>query len=551
MRPSRVIPLSSTAFLAILLLGCGSNAGPAAFRPDPQRVLDDVTTLASSAYEGRQGGLPGAERAVELVVRRFQQLGLETPANSQGYLQSFPLTVWNQTTATVFTIGDRSLIEGVDYMLLMYTDPASITGELVFAGYGITIPPFSKAAYPDCPLSPAGFDEYAGIDVKDKTVVVVEWVPNDAAAIHSKCPASIGGGPETSFSSGSMPYKMENARIRGARAIVTITPYYDDQRLLMYGFAPDETSHMATLQADRDSLSVSLPSLKQWVMQIDGTLQPASKMTGLPSKVEAGSYKAKGFASNVIAVIPGNDPVLKDQLVVIGSHLDHMGKRPNGDVYGGADDNASGTAVMMELARSVVASGLRPARTLMFAAYNAEELGLIGSCYYVNQQPLYPVANTRVMISVDMVGLGAGTGLDLYGATDEDKGWIARVMANSSASMGMSYGVKALKPMLASDHACFASNKGVPTGIPAVMALSTAMSDHPAYHTPRDTAAAISQPAIKASLELMWAFLVPVAMGTESEYDTQGAALESRSGIPPRKDTTRSSGAGDPRRSRT
>jgi Zn-dependent M28 family amino/carboxypeptidase len=151
---------------------------------------------------------------------------------------------------------------------------------------------------------------------------------------------------------------------------------------------------------------------------------------------------------------------------VIGSHLDHMGKRPNGDVYGGADDNAAGTAVMMELARSVVASGLRPARTLMFASYNAEELGLIGSCYYVKQQPLYPIANTKVMISVDMVGLGTGTGLDLYGATDEDKGWIARVMANSSAAMGMSYEVKALKPMLASDHACFASDKGSPTTPP-------------------------------------------------------------------------------------
>ena len=148
--------------------------------------------------------------------------------------------------------------------------------------------------------------------------------------------------------------------------------------------------HMATLQTDRDALSVSLPSLRQWVLQIDGTLRPNSQMTGLQSTVEAGSYKAKGFASNVIAVIPGNHPVLKDQLVVIGSHLDHMGKRPNGDIYGGADDNVSGTAIMMELARSVLASGLKPARTLMFAAYNAEELGLIGSCHYVESAAPLP-----------------------------------------------------------------------------------------------------------------------------------------------------------------
>ena len=304
---------------------------------------------------------------------------------------------------------------------------------------------------------------------------------------------------------------------------MTISPYHGDApRLIMYPVRPLESSHLATLQTDRDSLSVSLPSLKQWVTQIDDTLQPNSKMTGLQSRVEAGSYKAKGFASNVIAVIPGNDPVLKDQLVVIGSHLDHMGKRPNGDVYGGADDNAAGTAVMMELARSVVASGLKPARTLMFAAYDAEELGLLGSCYYVDQ-PLYPIANTKVMISVDMVGLGSGAGLDLYGATDADKGWIGRVMANSSAAMGMDHEVNALEPMAASDHACFAREN-----VPAVMALSTAMKDHPAYHTPGDTAAAISEPAIQASLELMWAFLVPVAMATESQYDKAGSAIESK-----------------------
>jgi Zn-dependent M28 family amino/carboxypeptidase len=319
-----------------------------------------------------------------------------------------------------------------------------------------------------------------------------------------------------------MKYKVANARSRGARAVVSVTPYYDAQQLLMYGYPTDDRSYLATLATDRDSLSVSLPSLKQWVLQIDGTLRPNSRMTGVQARVEAGSYTAKGFASNVIAVIPGNDPVLKDQLVVIGSHLDHMGKRPNGDLYPGADDNASGTAVMMELARSVVASGLRPARTLMFASYNAEELGLIGSCYYVQQQPLYPVANTRAMISVDMVGLGPGAGLDLYGATDADKGWIARVMANASAAMGMNYKVNSLDPMMASDHACFAKTKGVP----AVMALSTAMSDHPAYHTPRDTAAAIGRPAIEASLDLLWAFLVPVAMGTEGDYDKAGSALE-------------------------
>lgn len=352
MRTPRTASLLATALVGTLALGCGSSADPSAFRPDPQRALDDVTTLASSPHEGRQGGLPGAGRAAELVVRRFQQLGLETPANSPGYLQTFPLVVWNQTIPTVLTVGEETLVEGLDYMLVMYTDPADVTGELVFAGYGLTVPPFSRAAYPGCPLTPEGFDEYAGIDVTDRTVVVVKWVPNDLAAIDSSCPVSAREALGPSDSAGSLSYKMANARGRGARAIVTVTPYFQAvQRIIMHGFDADEVSRLATLEVDRDALSLSLPSLRQWVERIDATSQLNSRMTGLPSKVETGSYRAKGYASNVIAVIPGSDPVLKDQLVVIGSHLDHMGERPGGDVYPGADDNASGTAVMMELAR--------------------------------------------------------------------------------------------------------------------------------------------------------------------------------------------------------
>jgi Zn-dependent M28 family amino/carboxypeptidase len=247
-------------------------------------------------------------------------------------------------------------------------------------------------------------------------------------------------------------------------------------------------------------------------------------MTGLQANVEASSSRVQGSASNVIGVIPGNDPTLKNEVVIIGAHLDHMGKRPNGDLYAGADDNASGLSVMLELARAATESGLKPARTLMFAAFNAEELGLIGSCYYVKNNPPFDPKSTKVMISVDMVGIGKGTGLDLYGATDPNKFWIARVMAGSSSAMGMGYAVTPVTPLLASDHACF-----VGAGIPAVVAFSTTFSDHDKYHTPKDTAATISTAALKASLDLMWAFIIPVAEGTESRFQA------TEIGIAPRK----------------
>ncbi|MFZ4480153.1 MAG: M20/M25/M40 family metallo-hydrolase [Rhodoferax sp.] len=520
MPPRRLIP----ALLLGLLAACGGGSdgpsGPLAFKPDPARAMEDITTLASSRFEGRQGGLPGAEMTAELVNSRFAQLGLKPAASASSFLQSFPLDVWNQTTPTVFSIGGTAMTEGVDYMLLMYTDPASVKGELVFAGYGITVPPFSKDRNPTCPLDASGYDDYAGIDVTDKVVVVFGSNPGSDS---SDCPTAIAGQSGTALNSWALSYKSDNARAHGAKALIYLTPYSSPQSIIMFGYEANEKRNIATLETDRDALSRFLPNLKSWLQQIDTTHRPASRMTGLQANVEAGSYRAKGSASNVIGVIPGNDPKLKDEVVIIGAHLDHMGKRPNGDLYAGADDNASGLSVMLELARAAKESGLKPARTLMFAAYNAEELGLFGSCYYVKTKPLYPLASTKVMISVDMVGLGKGTGLDLYGTTDKDKSWIANVMAGASAAMGMRYTVTSVDPLLASDHACFAE-----AGIPAVMAFSTAFADHNRYHTPKDTAAAISTAALKSSLDLMWAFIIPVAEGTESRFQTAGIGIEPR-----------------------
>lgn len=520
MRKANVILSVATVFLLVACYTDGGSDGPPrpeTFKPDAVRVMDDVTTLTSNAFEGRQGGLPGAERAVELVIRRFQQLGLQPAASANGFLQSFPLVVWNQTIPTVFSIGGTALTEGVDYMLVMYTDPASVNAELVFAGYGITVPPFSKESHPKCPLDPSGYDDYAGINVTGKVVVVFGGTPNgDSEA----CPAAIAGQSGSPLNPRFLSYKRDNAVAHGAKALVYLTPYHAKQRIIMFGYAPDESSNVVTLETERDALARFLPALPSWEQQIDTTHRPVSRMTGLQANVEAGAYRAKGFTSNVIGVIPGNDPKLRNEVVIIGAHLDHMGKRPNGDLYPGADDNASGLAVMLELARAAQESGLRPARTLMFAAYNAEELGLIGSGYYVNRNPLYPLASTKVMISVDMVGMGPGTGLEIYGATDPDKSWIARVMAGSSVAMGMSYTVTPVEPLLASDHAYFADE-----GVAAVMAASTSEADHDRYHTPKDTIAAINVAALRSSLDLMWAFIIPVAEGTESRYATAGPNL--------------------------
>jgi Zn-dependent M28 family amino/carboxypeptidase len=131
----------------------------------------------------------------------------------------------------------------------------------------------------------------------------------------------------------------------------------------------------------------------------------------------------------------------------------------------------------------------------------------------VKHAALYPISSTKAMFSVDMVGVGHGNGLELMGATDTDKRWLARVMAGAAAEMGYAHTVQPADPNPASDHACFAE-----VGVPAVDAMSLRFEDHLYYHTPRDTLSTISIDTLRSSLELMWAALVPLAMGWEQKY---------------------------------
>jgi Zn-dependent M28 family amino/carboxypeptidase len=198
--------------------------------------------------------------------------------------------------------------------------------------------------------------------------------------------------------------------------------------------------------------------------------------------------------------------VLKSETVVIGAHVDHLGKVPGGSVYNpGADDNASGTAVMMELARAVVLSGLQPKRTVLFAAFNAEEQGLVGSCHYVST-PALPLATTAAMFSVDMVGAGDGSGLILYGGNVPEYAWLADLMSASQQKAGLAYTLDLQSPMNASDDACF-----MQAGVPSLLALTR--GPHTDYHTPKDTIDTILEADLEAAARLLWVTLQPLSQG--------------------------------------
>ena len=501
--------------------GSTADGGKIVFTLNPERVYDDIKVLASEKFAGRLPGTEGNAMAVELVQKRFESLGLVTPVKQVSYLQPFKFKQWSKTAPSVFSIADQSYVEETDFFTLAYSGSAKVTAELVFAGYGIVVPPFSRETYPDCILDPAGYDDYAGLDVKDKIVIVLRRTPNDDATIQASCPANPEadmGEPETLA---RFDYKARNAINHGALAVIFVQNYLNPPDLPEgAGLSISNDEYPAAIFANRDLVDAKVPDLKTWAGAIDSALKPNGKPTGVTATVEVTSEIVITATENVIGVIPGSDPLLKDETVVIGAHLDHLGTGTGGEIYYGADDNASGLAVMMELAKALVESGKAPARTVVFAGWNGEEEGLLGSCYYVIKDPLFPIEKIKAAFSVDMVGLGNGTGLYLYGATETDKSWIADLMAGAAAKKGLEYFVEPAEQSYASDHACFAQ-----AGAAGVMAQSLTWDDHWSYHTPGDTSDAISIDTLRASIELLWATIEPLAAGTEGSFISAGAFM--------------------------
>ncbi|MDP7111283.1 MAG: M28 family peptidase, partial [Myxococcota bacterium] len=421
---------------------------------DPQRIHDDVTLLSSDEFGGREPGTEGNEAAVEYVEGVFEALGLE-PAGDQGsYRQSFPMDRWLQLAPADVSLGGQELGEGQDYLVFSYSGAGQVDAELVFAGYGMTVPPFDAGQYPDCPLDPAGYDDYAGIDLTGKVALVVRHGPGDDEAVHDNCPAN-----EAALELPALwtfGYKAANARLHGASALALVN-HYDAGASPPEGYLGGDyyTADFPAVTLHRGLVESAVPELSEWVTGIDENLQPAGSPTGVPISIEVAAEIQSLAVPNVIGVIPGVDEELGDEVVLVGSHLDHVGTDPGtGEIYNGADDNASGTAVMMELARMLAGSGYEPARTFVFAGWNAEELGLVGSCYYVGE-PAFPIEDTILALSVDMVGSGDGSGLNLFGGLTPEDAWFGDLMSAAIDEQGLSYEIVPAPPTFNSDHACF------------------------------------------------------------------------------------------------
>lgn len=426
---------------------------------DKQRALHHVYVLASDSLRGRYSGFQGADKLDAYVTDHFARIGLEKPFGDDGYLHKFHYGAgeYSMPSSLSFQFQDGTVDTAnmwQDFNIYKYSGFGDVTGQLLFAGYGISTPD-------------KGWDEYEGVDVAGKVVLVMRGVPE---LPNVKWSEERGSG-----------YKSTLALERGAVGFIMtdgVEPKYA---------TIGEKSYRANIPAVWLSSNIADSLLKatgrtksEWAEAINQNRKPVSQLLDITASLQvSGEYYPERQTHNFVGILPGADPNLKREAILIGAHSDHHGVDAVGNVYPGADDNASGAAVMMEVAE-LFSSAERNRRTLIFAGFAAEEEGLVGSKKLVES---LPISDYRVvaMINMDMVGQGDGSigvaGLNEFPMLGDlmFSNW-----SDSALSELVFWGLHG-----SSDQASF-----MEAGIPSY--IVGARGKHPNYHTPNDTAGAIN-----------------------------------------------------------
>jgi hypothetical protein len=366
--------------------------------------------LASDQLEGRRAGTVGAEKAATYIANEFQKYGLQPAGNNGTFFQDFDFVggVKLGTNSFSSTVRGRTTnyLLDVDFRPLGFSASGTVEGSIVFAGYGISAPSLQ-------------YDDYAGIEVQDKVVLVLRYSPKS-----DSLRGDFG-------SSSTLRYKALKAKELGAKALLVVTGPADDDNDELIKLSYDPSAGGAGIIAVNISQRTADELLNSAGTSLKA-LQDAIHRTGTPKSVTLSQTtvqlsiaveEIKRKTSNVIGYLEGSDPTLKDDIIVLGAHYDHLGYGGDGSgslkpdtvaIHNGADDNASGSAGLLELAQAFAARRQELKRSMLFIAFGAEELGLLGSAYYVNH-PTKPLERVAAMLNMDMIGRLDNRKLIVYG----------------------------------------------------------------------------------------------------------------------------------------
>ncbi len=429
--------------------------------------------LASEELTGRGVDTPGIRLARDYIAGEFAKYGLQPGGDGGSYLQGFDVAIG------VIVKEPSSLALGSeapsplndDWIPLGLSTSDKTEAQVVFAGYGVTAKDY-------------GYDDYADIDVKGKIVLVLRYEPppkNDKSPFRKL--------PDSSTHA-ALRTKANNARDHGAvgMILVDLTHTGEDKSELIStrNSLWRGGNSLVAAQVKRrvvegwlNSHGISLTTLKE---RIDREGKPASMaIPGATARLQVSLQEVRQRTENVVAILPGADPPLNEENIVIGAHYDHLGfghfgareRASEGQIHPGADDNASGTAVLLELARRLSQLPAKPARTVVFVAFSGEELGLYGSRHFVDHAPF--LSSTKTMINLDMVGRLRENRLTVFGARSGEK--FSDIISEAARELGLE--ISQSDSVGRSDHMSF-YNKQIPV-------LHFFTGNHADYHRPTDT----------------------------------------------------------------
>jgi Zn-dependent M28 family amino/carboxypeptidase len=488
-RLSRPLPYLS----AILLLAAIAAPAPTTETGgiDPQRYLEHIKYLASADMRGRATGSPELEKAADYIAAQFRAIGLQ-PVDHKSYFQAFEVTTNArmgrgnrfESVESGKTIGLKA---GEDFIPFNFSSHGKISGSVVFAGYGITAPEYN-------------YDDYAGLDVKDKLVLILRHEPQEfdeksvfAGKVYTE---------HAQFYS-----KAVNAKMHGARGVILINDIFNHRT------ESDQLEKFGRTVGPNDAgipfVEIKAEVAVRWIGEagknldeigagIDKDLKPRS--FAFPESLQVHETvdieRVVKTVHNVAGYLPGET----DEYVVIGAHYDHLGlgeqfsmapSLAGTTVHPGADDNASGTAGVIELARWF-AGQPKQKRGMLFLTFAGEELGLLGSSFYVNH-PELPINKAAAMINLDMIGRvregkvyvgGVATGSNLRATLEPI---LARHPIHVDYSDSTGYG--------SSDHTSFTTKQ-----VPVLFFFSGLHGD---YHKPSDTWDKIDAPDAAKLLDMI------------------------------------------------
>ncbi|MGC1274699.1 MAG: M20/M25/M40 family metallo-hydrolase [Planctomycetaceae bacterium] len=472
------------------------------------RIAADVEYLASDELEGRGVETAGNQKAADHLRKAFENAGVKGGMPDGSYFQPFTISLGDELipdkTHLTLVAGDAEQVLTLDesFQPLYLGGPGEANAPIVFAGYGISAPGLK-------------YDDYGDADVKGKVVLILRKEPQQ------ENPHSVFDGTETTAHA-YVRTKLKAASDRGAAAVLLVNDsgtvkeeeskdvlakpgaFGDGAAKIPFGHVSREAVNRLLAAAPVTVGDASLNSLDAIEAKIDETLKPVTQeLNGATADLSfAFSAKEVGVV-NVVGVVPGEGPNA-DEVVVVGAHFDHIGYGEAGsrkpgvhEIHNGADDNASGTAALIELARRI-GTGSKPSRTVVFLGFNGEERGLLGSNYYV-EHPAYPLDKTVAMLNFDMVGRLGDNPLTIYGVGSSDE--FDELIGE--AAKGRGFEVKPVDGVMgASDHYSFYLKK-----IP-VFHFFTGLTEQ--YHTPSDDVETLNMEGIPKAVDFSESVLAAV-----------------------------------------